>query len=55
MSVITDSICRAPMTSTIQLPPLGAVQARRPYQPWGTITFQSQDLGTTYQSLAVEA
>jgi len=29
----------------------GAVQARRPYQPWGAITFQSQDLGTTYQSL----
>ncbi|NYF79006.1 TonB-dependent receptor [Granulicella arctica] len=29
----------------------GAVQARRPYQPWGTITYQSQDLGTTYQSL----
>jgi hypothetical protein len=29
----------------------GAVQARRPYQPWGTITFESQDLGTTYQSL----
>ena len=24
---------------------------RRPFQPWGTITFQSQDLGTTYQSL----
>ena len=32
-------------------PATGAVQARRPYQPWGTITFQSQDLGTTYQSL----
>ena len=32
-------------------PAAGAVQARRPYQPWGTITFQSQDLGTTYQSL----
>lgn len=29
----------------------GGVQGRRPYQPWGTITFQSQDLGTTYQSL----
>ena len=29
----------------------GGVQARRPYQPWGTITYQSQDLGTTYQSL----
>jgi Carboxypeptidase regulatory-like domain len=32
-------------------PALGGVQARRPYQPWGTITFQSQDLGTTYQAL----
>jgi hypothetical protein len=32
-------------------PAPGAVQARRPYQPWGTITFQSQDLGTTYQSM----
>jgi Carboxypeptidase regulatory-like domain len=32
-------------------PAAGAVQGRRPYQPWGTITFQSQDLGTTYQSL----
>jgi hypothetical protein len=32
-------------------PAAGSVQARRPYQPWGTITMQSQDLGTTYQSL----
>jgi hypothetical protein len=32
-------------------PATGAVQARRPYQPWGTITYQSQDVGTTYQSL----
>ena len=32
-------------------PAPGGVQARRPYQPWGTITYQSQDLGTTYQSL----
>jgi Carboxypeptidase regulatory-like domain len=32
-------------------PAAGAVQGRRPYQPWGTITMQSQDLGTTYQSL----
>ena len=29
----------------------GAVQARRPYQPWGTISMQSQDQGTTYESL----
>jgi hypothetical protein len=32
-------------------PATGAIQGRRPYQPWGTITYQSQDLGTTYQSL----
>jgi hypothetical protein len=32
-------------------PATGAVQARRPYQPWGTITYQAQDVGTTYQSL----
>ncbi len=32
-------------------PAAGSVQSRRPYQPWGTITMQSQDLGTTYQSL----
>jgi Carboxypeptidase regulatory-like domain len=32
-------------------PAAGAVQARRPYQPWGTITYESQDLGTTYQAL----
>jgi hypothetical protein len=29
----------------------GGVQARRPYQPWGAITFQAQDLGTTYEAL----
>lgn len=29
----------------------GAIQPRRPYQPWGTISYQSQDVGTTYQSL----
>jgi hypothetical protein len=29
----------------------GGIQVRRPYQPWGTITYQSEDLGTTYQSL----
>ncbi len=33
------------------LPGPGSVQSRRPYQPWGTITFQSQDVGITYQSL----
>jgi hypothetical protein len=32
-------------------PAAGAIQARRPHQPWGSITFESQDLGTTYQSL----
>jgi hypothetical protein len=33
------------------LPGPGSVQPRRPYQPWGSITFQSQDVGITYQSL----
>lgn len=32
-------------------PAAGAVQGRRQFQPWGAITFQSQDLGTTYQAL----
>jgi hypothetical protein len=32
-------------------PGAGAVQARRPYQPWGTISYQSQDTGATYESL----
>lgn len=32
-------------------PASGAIQARRPYQPWGSMTFQSQDNGATYQSL----
>jgi hypothetical protein len=27
------------------------IQSRRPYQPWGTITMQAEDVGTTYQSL----
>jgi len=29
----------------------GAVQARRPYQPWGAIVNQSQDQDATYESL----
>ncbi|MEG9437312.1 carboxypeptidase regulatory-like domain-containing protein [Edaphobacter sp. HDX4] len=29
----------------------GGVQARRPYQPWGPITFNTQDLSTNYNSL----
>ncbi len=29
----------------------GAIQARRPYQPWGSMSMQSQDNGATYQSL----
>ena len=49
MSETTDCIYKALMTSMIRLR-RGCVQARRPYQPWGTITFQSQDLGTTYQA-----
>ncbi len=32
-------------------PAAGAIQARRPYQPWGSITYQSEDLRTNYQSL----
>jgi hypothetical protein len=32
-------------------PATGAIQGRRPYQPWGSMTFQSQDNGATYQSL----
>ena len=32
-------------------PAAGAIQARRPYQPWGSMTLQSQDNGATYQSL----
>ncbi len=29
----------------------GSIQARRPYQPFSTITFQAQDLSTNYNSL----
>jgi len=32
-------------------PGAGGVQARRPYQPWGTISFQTQDTSTNYNSL----
>ena len=32
-------------------PGAGAVQGRRPYQPWGTISMESQDMGATYESL----
>lgn len=32
-------------------PGAGAVQGRRPYQPWGTITFDTQDLSHNYSSL----
>jgi len=32
-------------------PAAGALQPRRSYQPWGSMTFQSQDQGATYQSL----
>ena len=32
-------------------PAPGAIQARRPYQPWGTITFNTQDTQTNYNSL----
>jgi|CZKL01.1.fsa_nt_gi hypothetical protein len=29
----------------------GSIQTRRPYQPWGTITFNTQDLSTNYNSI----
>ncbi|HEV2484382.1 MAG TPA: carboxypeptidase-like regulatory domain-containing protein [Terracidiphilus sp.] len=29
----------------------GAIQGRRPYQPWGPISWESQDQGSTYESL----
>ena len=29
----------------------GAIQTRRAYQPWGTITFETQDTSTNYNSL----
>ena len=32
----------------------GGVQTRRPYQPWGTITFNTQDTTTNYNSLQVK-
>lgn len=32
-------------------PGAGAIQGRRPYQPWGTISMQAQDQSTTYNSL----
>lgn len=33
------------------VPGPGALQPRRPHQPWGSMSFQSQDNGATYQSL----
>ena len=35
----------------IPAPGPGSIQGRRPYQPWGSMNFQSQDTGATYQSL----
>ncbi len=32
----------------------GAIQGRRPYQPWGTITFNTQDVSTSYNSLQMK-
>src|ERR1019366_9588181 len=32
-------------------PGAGSVQARRPYQPWSTISFNTQDTSTNYNSL----
>ena len=33
------------------LPGPGSIQARRPYQPWGGINYNTQDVSTTYNSL----
>ena len=33
------------------LPGPGNIQARRPYQPWGGINYNTQDVSTTYNSL----
>ncbi len=35
-------------------PGAGTIQTRRPYQPWGTISFNTQDLTHTYHSLQVK-
>jgi hypothetical protein len=32
----------------------GVVQTRRPYQPWSTITYNSQDLSTNYNSIQLK-
>ncbi len=32
-------------------PGSGAIQARRPYQPWGTIAYNTQDVSSSYNSL----
>lgn len=33
------------------LPGPGSIQSRRPYQPWGSITFNTQDMSQSYNSL----
>ncbi|SFS07238.1 Carboxypeptidase regulatory-like domain-containing protein [Granulicella pectinivorans] len=35
-------------------PGAGSIQARRPYQPWGTIGFNTQDTSTSYHSLQMK-
>ncbi|HEY4355528.1 MAG TPA: carboxypeptidase regulatory-like domain-containing protein [Acidobacteriaceae bacterium] len=35
-------------------PAAGAIQARRPYQPFGTISFNTQDTSTSYNSLQMK-
>ncbi len=35
----------------IPAPAAGSIQARRPYQPWGSMNFQAQDQSGNYQSL----
>jgi hypothetical protein len=41
-------------TDSFNTPPpaaSGSIQSRRPYQPWGSMTYQSQDQSAVYQSL----
>ena len=35
-------------------PSAGSIQSRRPYQPWGTIGFNTQDTSTNYNSLQMK-
>ena len=54
MSAITVSTSTGLTTPTIQHPGPGAIQGRRPFQPWGTINYYTQDTSTNYNSLQVK-